>query len=408
MQSPSKKSGKSLWKYSKNCVEKGVPGLMAYFDNAATTYPKPECVYRMMDEFYRNNGGSAGRSNHSFSIATDNTVAETRKEIQKLLHCPAKQVIFEPTNTIALNMIIQGIVENGARNIYISPFEHNAVTRTLTGIAKKVSLNVIKLAVDSTLHYDLEQIRYQFESTHPDFVIVSHASNVIGLIAPVEEIFILAKKYRAITLIDMAQTAGLVDCNIGLDIFDFATFSGHKTMLGPTGISGFIMKPEIELPPILFGGTGFESANQDMPESLPERYEMGTLNTVGIAGLHASINWILEKSVDFLLKEEQEKRRTLLSLLQEYEFIKVVGNRPGDDFVGIVSCLIQGISSDSAGQIFSNNNIAVRTGLQCAPSAHHFLKTFPAGTIRFSVNTFTSDTDFEELRDALEFISDNL
>lgn len=381
---------------------------MAYFDNAATTYPKPECVYQTMDEFYRNTGGSAGRGNHSFSMATGNIVAETRKKIQELLHCPAKQVIFEPTATIALNIIIQGVVENGARNIYISPFEHNAVTRTLAGISKKVSLNIIELSVDASLHYDLEQIRYQFESVPPDFVIVSHASNVIGLIAPVEDIFILAKKHKAITLVDMAQTAGLVDCNIGLEIFDFATFAGHKTMLGPTGISGFVMKPDIDLPPILFGGTGTESANQDMPLTLPERYEMGTLNTVGIAGLCASVNWILEQGVNALFKEEQEKRSTLLSILEEYDFIKVIGNRSGDDFVGIVSCLIQGISSDSAGEIFSSNNIAVRTGLQCAPAAHRFLKTFPAGTIRFSINAFTSDDDFNELQEALEFISDNL
>ena len=381
---------------------------MAYFDNAATTYPKPECVYQTMDEFYRNTGGSAGRGNHSFSMATGNIVAETRKKIQELLHCPAKQVVFEPTATIALNIIIQGVVENGARNIYISPFEHNAVTRTLTGISQKVSLNIIELSVDASLHYDLEQIRYQFESVPPDFVIVSHASNVIGLIAPVEDIFILAKKHKAVTLVDMAQTAGLVDCNVGLEVFDFATFAGHKTMLGPTGISGFVMKPDIDLPPILFGGTGTESANQDMPRALPERYEMGTLNTVGIAGLYASVNWILAHGVDALFKEEHEKRSKLLSMLQEYDFIKVVGNRAGDDFVGIVSCLIQGISSDSAGEIFSNNNIAVRTGLQCAPATHRFLKTFPAGTIRFSVNTFTSDADFDELRKALEFISDNL
>lgn len=381
---------------------------MAYFDNAATTYPKPECVYQTMDEFYRNTGGSAGRGNHLFSMATGNIVAETRKKIQELLHCQAKQVVFEPTATIALNIIIQGVIENGARNIYISPFEHNAVTRTLAGLSKKVSLNIIELSVDDFLHYDLEQIRYQFESVPPDFVIVSHASNVIGLIAPVEDIFILAKKYKAVTLVDMAQTAGLVDCNIGLEVFDFASFAGHKTMLGPTGISGFIMKPDIDLPPILYGGTGTESANQDMPCTLPERYEMGTLNTVGIAGLYASVNWILAHGVDALFKEEHEKRSKLLSILQAFDFIKVIGNRSGDDFVGIVSCLIQGISSDSAGEIFSNNNIAVRTGLQCAPLAHRFLKTFPAGTIRFSVNAFTSDADFDELREVLEFISDNL
>ena len=381
---------------------------MAYFDNAATTYPKPECVYLTMDEFYRNSGGSAGRGNHSFSMATGNIVVETRKKIQELLHCPAKQVVFEPTDTIALNIIIQGVIEKGARNIYITPFEHNAVTRTLTGLSKKVSLNIIELSVDSSLHYELEKIRYQFESIPPDFVIVSHASNVIGLVAPVEDIFILAKKHNAITLADMAQTAGLVDCNVGLDVFDFATFAGHKTMLGPTGIAGFVMKPDIDLPPILYGGTGSESANQDMPSTLPERYEMGTLNTVGISGLYAAVNWILEQDVETLFHDEFKKRQKLISLLKEYDFVKVVGNRPGNDFVGIVSCLIDGISSDSAGEVFSEKNVAVRTGLQCAPAAHRFLKTFPAGTIRFSVNTFTNDKDFEELREALEYISENL
>lgn len=378
---------------------------MAYFDNAATTYPKPECVYQTMDAFYRSSGGSAGRGDHSFSMAAGNLVAETRKKIQELLHCPEKQVVFEPTATIALNIIIQGVVEKGARNIYISPFEHNAVTRTLFGMAKKAPLDIIELAVDGSLHYDLEQIRYQFEAVPPDFVIVSHASNVIGLIAPVKDIFILAKKHNAVTLVDMAQTAGLVDCNIGLEVFDFATFAGHKTLLGPTGISGFVMKPGVELPPVLFGGTGTESANQDMPLSLPERYEMGTLNTVGIAGLYAAVDWILERGIDALFREEKEKRSRLLTLLQEYDFMKIVGARVGDDFVGIVSCLLQGISSDSAGEIFSRNNIAVRTGLHCAPAAHRFLKTFPAGTIRFSVNAFTSDADFDELREALEFIS---
>ena len=380
---------------------------MAYFDNAATTYPKPECVYQAMDQFHRNTGGSAGRGNHTFAKATGNIVSETRKKIQELLHCPAKQVVFEPTDTIALNIIIQGIIRKGARNIYISPFEHNAVTRTLTGIAKETPLNIMELSVDDSLHYEIEKIRYQFESIPPDFVIVSHASNVIGLIAPIEDIFCLAKKHKAFTLVDMAQTAGLVDCNVGLDVIDFATFAGHKTMLGPTGISGFVMKPDIDLPPILFGGTGTESANQEMPQSLPERYEMGTLNTVGISGLYASITWILEQGMCSLFEDESVKRKRLLSLLQQYDFIKIVGSRPGNDFVGIVSCLIDGISSESAGEIFNHQNIAVRTGLQCAPSAHRFLKTFPAGTIRFSVNTFTSDADFDELQEALDFISDN-
>ena len=381
---------------------------MAYFDNAATTFPKPETVYQSMDQFQRQTGGSFGRGNYEFSNSAKGMVDDTRKAIKQLLHCPAKQVVFEPSATISLNIIIQGIIQKGARNIYISPFEHNAVTRTLHHYKKKGQIKVEELAVDQKLNYDIQRIRFQFETTPPDLVIVSHASNVIGLVAPVEEIFSLAKEFHAITLLDMAQTAGLVDLDIGKEIIDFAVFAGHKTLLGPTGISGFVMKPGIELEPVFFGGTGFDSANQDMPTSLPERFEFGTMNTVGIAGLNASVKWILQQGVDALAAAEAENRNKLLTLLREYDYVSIIGDIDGRDYVGIVSCVIDDISSDIAGQLFSERNIAVRTGLHCAPNAHKFLKTFPAGTIRFSVNSFTTDEDFAVLREALEDINDNL
>ena len=381
---------------------------MAYFDNAATTFPKPETVYQSMDQFQRQTGGSFGRGNYEFSNSAKGMVDDTRKAIKQLLHCPAKQVVFEPSATISLNIIIQGIIQKGARNIYISPFEHNAVTRTLHHYKKRGQIKVEELTVDQKLNYDIQRIRFQFETTPPDFVIVSHASNVIGLVAPVEEVFSLAKEFHAITLLDMAQTAGLVDLDIGKEIIDFAVFAGHKTLLGPTGISGFVMKPGIELEPVFFGGTGFDSANQDMPTSLPERFEFGTMNTVGIAGLNASVKWILQQGVDALAAAEAENRNKLLTLLKEYDYVSIIGDIDGRDYVGIVSCVIDDISSDIAGQLFSERNIAVRTGLHCAPNAHKFLKTFPAGTIRFSVNSFTTDEDFAVLREALEDINDNL
>ena len=381
---------------------------MAYFDNAATTFPKPETVYQSMDQFQRQTGGSFGRGNYEFSNSAKGMVDDTRKAIKQLLHCPAKQVVFEPSATISLNIIIQGIIQKGARNIYISPFEHNAVTRTLHHYKKRGQIKVEELTVDQKLNYDIQRIRFQFETTPPDFVIVSHASNVIGLVAPVEEVFSLAKEFHAITLLDMAQTAGLVDLDIGKEIIDFAVFAGHKTLLGPTGISGFVMKPGIELEPVFFGGTGFDSANQDMPTSLPERFEFGTMNSVGIAGLNASVKWILQQGVDALAAAEAENRNKLLTLLREYDYVSIIGDIDGRDYVGIVSCVIDDISSDIAGQLFSERNIAVRTGLHCAPNAHKFLKTFPAGTIRFSVNSFTTDEDFAVLREALEDINDNL
>ena len=246
---------------------------MAYFDNAATTYPKPGVVYDFMDRFYRRSGGNAGRGMYPQAESAGNLIEETRTLVQELLHCPAKQVIFQPTATISLNIIIQGLISNGARNVYISPFEHNAVTRTLYPYQQKGIITVQQLSVSKGLQYDLERIRYQFDELRPDLVIVSHASNVIGLVAPIEKIFTLSKKYGAYTVADMSQTAGLIDINTGLECFDFAVFAGHKTLYGPTGVSGFVMDPAIDLPPLLFGGTGFDSANQNMPETLPQKYE---------------------------------------------------------------------------------------------------------------------------------------
>ena len=164
---------------------------MAYFDNASTTYPKPYCVYDFMDSFYRSSGANAGRGNYKLAQSAGALIGDTRKKIQELLHCQAKQVVFEPTATIALNIIIQGIIEKGAVNIYISPFEHNAVTRTLHHFEEQEKIKITQLTVSKGMVYDLEKIRYQFDTVKPDFVIVSHASNVFGLIAPVEDICLL-------------------------------------------------------------------------------------------------------------------------------------------------------------------------------------------------------------------------
>ena len=380
---------------------------MAYFDNAATTYPKPECVYNFMDEFYRSNGGSAGRGYYEKAMSAGKLIEDTRVKLQEVLHCPAKTVVFQPTATISLNVVIQGLIQKGVKNIYITPFEHNAVTRVLYHFEKSGLINVQQLYVDQRLQYDLEKIRYQFDSCRPELVIVSHASNVTGLIAPIEEIFYLAKMYGAFTVADLSQTAGLIDIQVGLESFDFAVFAGHKTLYGPTGISGFVMRDDIDIPPLFFGGTGFESANQDMPSSLPQKYECGTLNMSGIAGLNAALGWIQTLGIKAIREVEQEHRERLIEIISRYRFLKIIGNTSKDRHVGIVSCVLDGISSDEANGLFSKEGIAVRTGLQCAPLAHRFLGTFPAGTVRFSVSYFTSDEDFVQLENALEYIEES-
>lgn len=381
---------------------------MAYFDNAATTFPKPECMYDYMNQYYRNNGGSYGRGENEFSSSAKGLVEQTRLSIQRLLHCPAKQIIFQPSATVSLNVIIQGVISNGATNIYISPFEHNAVTRVLHHYESEGKIKVHTLTVSKDLTFDLQRIKFQFDDVTPDFVIMSHASNVLGVITLFEQVFTMAKKHGAITLLDMAQTAGLIDADLGQDIVDFAVFAGHKTMYGPTGISGFVMNPSYKLKPVLFGGTGFDSASQDMPSVLPERFEIGTMNSQAIAGLFGALQWIEETGVQVIYECEKENRKQLVELLNSYDFLEVIGDFPKVNYVGIVSCIIDGISSDTAGQLFAERKIAVRTGLHCAPLAHKFIGTFPAGTIRFSTGYFTSDEDFDALRQVLDDLSDNL
>ena len=383
---------------------------MAYFDNAATTYPKPKDVYEFMDNFYRNYGGSYARGSYNSENPIINIVSNTRAKMKEVLNARNKAVVFTATATIALNMIIQGLIKNNKvkKNIYISSFEHNAVTRILEHYKNKGDIEIDILEIKNNYSYNLEKLRYQFDKKKPDILIISHASNVTGVIAPVEELAILAKEYSSFTVIDMSQTAGLLNINLNLEAIDFAVFAGHKTLYAPTGISGFFIKESIELETVLFGGTGYDSANLEMPNSIPERYEIGTLNLQAIAGLNASLKWIEQIGINNLYQKELENRNKLKKILKKYDFIKIIGDNEEANYVGIISFVIDNISSDSMAPIFSQKNIIVRTGLHCAPLAHKFLDTFPTGTIRLSTSYFTNEKDFEELIMLLDYIETNI
>lgn len=378
----------------------------AYFDNAATTYPKPEVVYAFMDRFYRENGGNAGRGQYKLAASASRIIAETRQMIQKVLSCENKDVIFAPSATLAMNMVLQGVITMPGMNVYISPYEHNAVTRTLHALASQMRMNVHVLPVDGEYRYDLGAASAAFAHTKPDVLVISHASNVCGLIAPIEELTELAKQYNCITVLDLAQTAGLVPLNVGSNNIDYAVFAGHKTLYGPIGIGGFVKKSNLAPMPVLYGGTGVESALQDMPHDAPSRYEMGSQNILAISGLHAALRWFLENA-DNIRTTEDRKHKELLRILAQYPNIQIVGPRDRSNCIGVVSCLFDDYSSDNIGDVLDRFEIAVRTGLHCAPIAHKTLGTFPAGTVRFSVSHFTSDSEFIELDEALEYISEN-
>lgn len=379
----------------------------AYFDNAATTFPKPEVVYAFMDSFYRECGVNVGRGQHKLAAKASALVAETRSLILNMLHCSNKKVVFTHTATEALNIILRGIPLAGKQNVYISPFEHNAVTRVLAHLQAIYDISLHQLAVDKkTLLYDLNEIKGQFSEDNPSLVVISHASNVCGLLAPISEICGMAKRYEAITVIDMCQTAGLVDTDLSCDIIDFAVFAGQKTLYGPFGVAGFVMNGRITPVPLLYGGTGVDSANQSLPETIPERYEVASPNIMAIAGLNAAIKWLNETGIDNVFRREKENHENLLSTLQKYSNVKIIGNGRTDEMIGVVSCLFDGYGSDDIGHVLNNHDIAVRTGLHCAPFAHRFLGTFPAGTVRFSVSYFNTEEDFAKLDDALSLIAE--
>jgi cysteine desulfurase family protein len=379
---------------------------IAYFNNAATTFPKPEKVYRFVDKFYRESGFNTGRGQN---ISTNNLIQDTRNLLLELFHCPAQKVVFTPSATEAINIILQGLPIKDNYNIYISPFEHNAVTRVINYLQSLYKINIITLSVnEKSLTYDIEKITYQFAEAKPNIVIISHASNVCGLIAPIKEICTVSHKYGAINVIDMCQTAGLIDTDLSSNIYDFVIFAGHKTLYATFGIAGFICNGDIKPKPLIYGGTGFDSANPNVPDTIPERYEVGSQNIMAIAGLYAALNWIKKISIERIYEKEKENHSKLISVLEGFDNIKIIAPPVTTKTIGVVSCIFDGYSSDNIGQVLIRQGIEVRTGLHCSPLAHKFLGTFPEGTVRFSVGYFNNDNDFEVLEKALNLIRNNL
>ena len=382
---------------------------MYYFDNAATTFPKPEEVYAKMDNFYRNYGVNVGRGQFKEASTANKLLEDTRKMMLDLVCANSSyDCVFTSSATEAMNIILQGIQWSKDMNVYITPFEHNAILRTLHYLKIKYEINVITLYPDKeTLEYDFENIKNQFEKSKPNVVVMTHASNSFGNINPIERIFQLAKSYDALTVCDMAQTMGLLDFNIVSSKADYVVFAGHKTLYGPLGIGGYITNKGLSLSPLIYGGTGLESQNLNMPEVMPTKYEAGSHNIQAVSGLYASLLWIQKIGVSNIRKKEKETTEKLLSILNNYTNIEIVRGNNEDNNIGVVSCLFDGYSSDSIGQVLSDSDIAVRTGLHCAPNAHKFMDTFPAGTVRFSISYFTTDEDLSALDDVLEYIEIN-
>ena len=326
-----------------------------------------------MDKFYRECGVNVGRGQHKPAARASALVAETRELLLGLNHCPAKCVVFTHTATETLNTVLRGVQLSDGNNVYVSPFEHNAVMRTLHHIAKSKQLNVITLAFDKVrFDYDLEKIGYQFAERKPRLVVISHASNVCGVVAPIAEIAALSKRHGAINVIDMCQTMGLVDTDLSSADIDYAVFAGHKTLYAPLGVAGFICATNTDVEPLLYGGTGVDSASRELPKTIPERYEVGSPNIMAIAGLNAALKWSKGVGVSRIYEIEQINRVRLLDVLSDFDNIRVTPAAVISNAIGVVSCVFGDYGSDNIGQVLSERDIAVRTGLHCAPDCTAF------------------------------------
>ncbi len=372
---------------------------MIYLDNAATTYPKPEEVYKALDYGNRNLAFNAGRGSYPSARSVTELIQETRQLLGDLLKVPGNTVSFESSATEALNIIINGIPFQSGDTVYISPFEHNAVVRPLYNLKEKIGINIELLPFDKkTWKFDEERAADLFALKKPKAVFISHISNVTGYILPFGTIFASAKRYNSITVLDCSQSLGVL--NPSVENTDFVVFAGHKSLYASFGIAGFYNLAEIKLNVTKSGGTGSDSLNHNMPEDGPGRYESGSLNSVAVAGLNASLKWLKQQDV---FEHEKQLTNRLIDGLKKIPKIHIFLPDEVSQINGIVSIAVEGYNSSDVGSILSDEfNISVRTGYHCSPFIHDFIHSHEfAGTVRISVGAMTSTGDIDCLVEAL-------
>lgn len=379
---------------------------MIYLDNAATTFPKPEKVYQIMDKVNREMAVNAGRGSYKLARQATKLIDDAKKKILKLVQVNNDaRVIFTPSITIALNQIIYGIEWKKGDIVYVSPYEHNAVARPLYQIQKKFCVIIKEIPIDDkTLEVDIESLKYEFSKNRPKAIFCTHVSNVTGYILPVKEIFKEGKRYKSINVLDSAQSLGLIPIDSRELAVDIIAFAGHKTLYGPFGIGGFINLTGIDLAEVLAGGTGSDSLNLDMPQNSSLKYEMASSNIVAIAGLNAAID---DLDIESIYEHEKELTEYLIEEIKKVPGITLYLPDNINEQVGIVSFNLEGYSAEELGVILDEDfDIAVRTGYHCAPYIHKWLKDErKLGTVRIGIGRYTNK---EEIHDLIIAINDIL
>lgn len=379
-------------------------GQVIYLDNAATTFPKPEVVYTAMDEANRNYAVNAGRGAYKKAQYASDMIAKTKKLLRDLVGADSNRpVVFAPSITVALNQIINGLELRENSYVYYSPYEHNAVARTLNYLSKHKTIHLRELPLDDhTGEIEISKLSYIFSKENPAAVFCTHVSNVTGYVLPVDEIFAESKKYGCINVLDTAQSLGLIEYDVrkSKDV-DIIAFAGHKSLYGPFGIGGFINISNVSLKEYIVGGTGSDSLNLDMPSGNEAKFESSSNNIVAIAGLRAALESL---NVDEIYRHEKGLTNYLVERLSKLSNVKLFVPCNEERHVGIVSFAVMNYKSEDVGMILDEDfNIAVRTGYHCAPFIHtHLNDEKYLGTVRVGISQFTKIEELDKLIEAIE------
>lgn len=370
-----------------------------YLDNAATSYPKPESVYTAVDDYQRHIGVAVGRGAYREATTAQRMLDQCRQSAARLLHAESPdRIVFTLNGTDSLNMALMGVCRH-RDHVITTELEHNSVLRPLRWLKDYRDIDITFLRPETNGQIDPNQVRSQIRPT-TRLIAVQHASNVTGVVQPIDEICAVARQANVLTLVDAAQSAGHLPIDLGQLPIDLLACPGHKGLLGPLGTGLLYIRPGVEqgMTNYRLGGTGTQSEDDRQPDAMPDRFEAGNHNAPGLAGLAAGLAYLEERTVTALQQAEAELTERLVQGLREIAGVTVYGHQLAVPSVGVVSFNIAGFAPHEAASILDDSfGIQARAGLHCAPGAHRFLGTFDnGGTIRFSVGAFTSINDIEQ------------
>jgi cysteine desulfurase family protein len=378
---------------------------LLYLDHAASSWPKPPEVHQAMIRSLEQAAANPGRGSHFMAVQASRTLFEGRKRLARLFKVKnPNDIAYALNTTMALNQAIKGFVKEGD-HVICTAVEHNSVRRPLEYLKRTKQVQVTYIKTDARGVLSLDELKHSF-TERTRLVVCTHSSNLLGSILPIAEIGELCRSRGVRLLVDAAQSAGTLDIDVGAMGIDMLAFPGHKSLLGPQGTGGLYIHPDLELEPLLHGGTGSQSESIEQPLVRPDRYEAGTPNTVGIAGLTEGVKLILEETVERIHQREWGLTQRLMIGLKEIGGITIYGPEIGQNKTGIVSFNLGNADSSEVAFILDQSfQIAVRAGYHCTPLAHEMVGTLEKGAVRASVGYYTTETDIDRMLDAVKEIA---